>query len=782
MNFSMNKAFYAFPSQPEHLSETIIEAINVINKKNYIKIIPWTDLNPTGKIIISQVLNKINQCDLFLYDLSNFNANVCFELGYAISKEKKIWGTLDSSSPSNIKLIKESDVFSIIGYQEHINFEDIIKAFCNDKPFLDLNQSFISQFENFKNFNYNNFENKDILYLKSTLGSTASKKLSHFLINLKREIIEIDILENSYQPFDEIIVNVLRSNVVIVHLLDEKQNNHKEINAIYSLIAGLSVGFNKMTLMVAPEPFQPPLDYRNLLITHRTAKECVEKVEKWIYPILSKGTNNIQHKNKVTQDNELALIRFVLGDGQAEHEEKELQSYFVETSQYHQGLNERIGLFIGRKGTGKTANLFKIREHFSIEKQTFIVTIKPQSFRLETYVKLINEFFNDIDIRSYITEKIWEFIIFSSILFELYEKLKNKPVYYDFSEEENFLIKYVDDNLDIITSDFGDKIDYIYNKANILFNENKNPKTIIEIIFNDYLHNIQHILKINLNNFGRIVILIDNLDKAWDFGKNINLQCIIIYGLIGFYNTLEKRLNWKKGDIRYLIFLREDIYKVVNEKAREQDKLLLNTTRLDWNDKDLLLRVIEERFLYFDQNLKREEIWKNLFCNQINGISTREYLFNNVIKRPRDLIYIVKSAINVSINHRNEKIEKEDIITAQKTYFEFLVSNTVTEYKFFIPEIKSIIYSFYQCPEKINFYFLNKKLKKFITKKINMDELVTFLINISFLGIEINDKYMFSSNEHETEVLFNHYKIEKKRLFKHITFKINEPFYLGLQQ
>ena len=780
----MNEAFYAFPSEPESLKETILEALSIINKKNYIHIQPWTEMNPTGKIIITQIFKKIDNSDLFMYDLSDLNPNVCFELGYAISRQKPIWGTLDATSRANIDLVNESDIFSLIAYRSHINFEDIVKYFCKDKPYMNLDESFISQFTNILNMEESYRDSTDILYLKSPLGHTASKKLTQFLKKLNRKMIEIDILENSYHPFEDILLNILMSRVVLVHLLNNSHSNYKGVNAVYSFIAGLSVGFNKNTLILAPDPYKPPLDYRHLLFTHKTARECVDKVTNWIFPILSRGVDKDKTKQKLVKnnDNELSLIRFVLGDGQAEHEEKDLDSFFVETSQFHQGLHDKIGIFVGRKGSGKTANLFRIREHFITSKQNFIVTIKPQSFRLETYVKLISDYFNEIDIRSQVTERIWEFIIYSAILYKLYENLQKKPIYYNFSNSENDLFNYVENNLEIITSDFGDKIDYLYNKVKELSLKSINNKKIIEILFNEYLSDIKNLLQNSLSNYDRIIILIDNLDKAWDFGKNIDLQCKVIYGILGFHNSLVKELKWKKGDIRFLIFLREDIYKMVSDKAREPDKLLLNTTRLEWNDKDLLLRVIEERFIHFDNSLTSDSIWKTLFCETIDDIPTKDYLFINILKRPRDLIYLVKSAINESVNHRNRIIEADDIKNAQKIYFDFLVSNTVTEYKLFVPEIKSIIHSFQHCPETFDFRYLKKRLKQFTSSKDQLDILIRFLFNISFLGMCKNDSYLFSNNENETEQMMHNYKVETKKFFKKIKFKINYPYYIGLKK
>ena len=779
----MVSAFYAFPSYPPTLPETISEAITVLNKKQFCEIIPWTHLKPTGRLIITQVLRQIDKSDLFIYDLSGLNPNVCFELGYAIAKRKRIWGTIDGTNPLNKKIVDDSVIFSSIGYAEHLNHTNIISSFSKEKPFESVDNSFISEFDGILEVLDSEIDKTDILYLKSPLQHTASKKLSSFLKNLDRRIVEFDSLENSYKPFDDLLVSIATSKVLVVHLLNTDQENHREINAVYSLAAGLGVGLGVETLMLAPEPYKPPMDYRNMLLVHRTAKECVEKTGSWIYPILSKGSYTTKPKKNTVEetDTELSLIRFILGDGQAEHEEGELDSFFVETSQYHVGLNEKIALFIGRKGTGKTANLFRMKSKFEESNDNFVVMIKPQSFRLETYVRLINDFFLDVDKQSQITERIWEFIIYSSILVELNKFLDSKPQYYDYSVKETALMHFVKCNEDLITQDIGEKIDYVYERTKKIRELGDDPRTVISVINDEYLHKIKTHINDNLPTFKKIIILIDNLDKAWDFGNNIDLQCKIIFGLIGFHNTLLKGLKWKKGDSRFHIFLREDIYKMVSEKAREPDKLLLNTTRLEWNDKDLLLQVIEDRFMQFDDSLNRKDVWKKLFCESINGIDTRSYLFENINRRPRDLIFFIKSAINNGINHRHSRIEVDDIKSAQRLYFEFLISNTVTEYRLFLPQIRDVLYTFYGVNSKFGMKTLTTKLNPFSVNGWTVDSIVEFLINISFLGIFFDNEMKFAYSDTETGILFSKYKRKKSRFIKRdIQFCISSAYRFGL--
>ncbi len=780
MNSSVIKAFYAFPSKPASLKETILLAVDVINKKNIVKILPWTELNPNGKVIISQILKRIDESDLFLCDISGLNPNVCFELGYAIAKNKRVWLTYDKSDSNNIELIKKFNIIQSIGHEGFLNDNDLVKAFFKQQPYSETEESILQDYKTLIENHKDSYNFQDILFFKSIIDHTASSKLTKFIEDLKRKTITIDYLENSYQPLETTLINILRSKIFIAHLLSNKMPNNQIMNSKYSFFAGLAVGFDKKTLLIAPVPYETPLDYKDILLLHETANSCVEQVKDWIFPILSRG--EIIPKKDKGDEKELLLLRFALGDGQAEHEENELSDFFVKTSQYNIALNSTMGIFIGRKGTGKTTNLFEVRDHFLQNNTNLVIIIKPLSFRLEAYVKLINNYFKEIDIQSELTEKIWEFVIFSTIAFELYEQINNKPAYYELKSEEIKFKGFVENNLNVINNDFGDKINYIYDETEKLFNAGENPKKILQVVFDKFISDIKRMLNAILKKYTKIIILVDNLDKAWDFSRDVESQCKIIFGLIGLQNSLKKTINNGNSEIRLLIFLREDIFNHVKKIAREPDKILLSTHRIEWNDKELLLRVIEERFIFFDNNLNHESVWTELFCQKINNIPIRDYIYSIIIPRPRDLIYFVYCAINESINHQHNIIQESDLKKSQKDYFEFLLANTTTEYQLFYPRIKDLILSFYGSKEKIHYSTLQKKIKKYTCTGYDIDEIVKLLINISFIGIEINNIVQFAFNDLDTEKLYNYYLSEKKKIFKSINIKIHPAYYSGLQQ
>jgi hypothetical protein len=86
----MITGFFAYPSEPS-ISEIIQGAVCSVNRSKQVYIKTWEQCRVAGKVIIDELCREIDQGALFCADLTTLNANVMFELGYAIGKKKRIW-------------------------------------------------------------------------------------------------------------------------------------------------------------------------------------------------------------------------------------------------------------------------------------------------------------------------------------------------------------------------------------------------------------------------------------------------------------------------------------------------------------------------------------------------------------------------------------------------------------------------------------------------------------------------------------------------------------------
>jgi len=82
--------FYAFPSGPPDLVETINNAAAEITESGLADIRPWPTMSISGGVLLRRITESIDQANVFACDLTHVNDNVLFELGYAIGKNKPV--------------------------------------------------------------------------------------------------------------------------------------------------------------------------------------------------------------------------------------------------------------------------------------------------------------------------------------------------------------------------------------------------------------------------------------------------------------------------------------------------------------------------------------------------------------------------------------------------------------------------------------------------------------------------------------------------------------------
>ena len=132
------KAFFAYPSTTPTLKEPIHEAVPELNEKGQVHIRTWEQCNIGGKFVIDTICNAIDEAELFLADLTGLNANVMFELGYAIAGGKRIWLILDDTYTKEKDMFEQLKILTTVGYVSCCNSQNIVSGFYKDKPFADI--------------------------------------------------------------------------------------------------------------------------------------------------------------------------------------------------------------------------------------------------------------------------------------------------------------------------------------------------------------------------------------------------------------------------------------------------------------------------------------------------------------------------------------------------------------------------------------------------------------------------------------------------------------------
>jgi hypothetical protein len=98
MSGHFRSAFFAFPSEPAELYDTISAAVSAPDGAwDKIAVKPWPHVNIFGSALADQVRNEISYADLLVCDITFPNCNVYYEIGYALGLSKPIAPVLNTS-------------------------------------------------------------------------------------------------------------------------------------------------------------------------------------------------------------------------------------------------------------------------------------------------------------------------------------------------------------------------------------------------------------------------------------------------------------------------------------------------------------------------------------------------------------------------------------------------------------------------------------------------------------------------------------------------------------
>jgi len=602
-------------------------------------------------------------------------------------------------------------------------------------------------------------EKKTLLYLKSPVNTDASARLSIAIKESAIPELVDDPEEVKTQPLEWYIKHLQNSYGTVIHFLSENHIDSSTLNARQSIIGGLAIGMNKPTLMLAHSPFSAPIDYRDALSVHSTAKQCLENVESWLKNIEAQYKDNQEtYSTHVDDQKALGVLQSLfIGDPIAEHESEQLVDYFVQTSEYLEALNSPQTLFVGRKGTGKTANLYKIADSLSKDKRNFTCIIQPVSHEIEGVLNMLKQRIARSE-QSWLIESIWKYLIFTELAKTIYRELLNRPKYLQFDDYEDSLVKFIQKHEKLINADFTLRLENAVNSLSNL-SEYKSVESqrikISEILHDQIINQLRTLLGDVLHSKNKVSILIDNLDAAWNKTDLQELSELLL-GLLGISKRITDEFRGsnyqnKSVNLSLIVFLRSDIFTQVLSYANERDKIPHH--KLIWNDMEMLFRVIESRFSYsVDSVPSPADLWERYFCDQVQGIPLKEYVWNLILPRPRDIIYLFRAALQEAINRGHSRILESDILSAEWKYSYYALDSILAENGNRVKDLETLLYEFAGAPEIISIEEVIETLKR--NDIHNYSETIDVLCELTFLGLETSpNKFEYMDDSRNKQIV-----------------------------
>lgn len=682
----MERLFFGYSSRPEDLRETLYLAATRAQEHSSVEsAVSWEDLKVDGRLIINEIEAKIEDCTLGIFDLTTMNLNVLFELGLAIGMHKRVVILRDSQDKEAAKRWSDLSLLTTTGFTGYKNLGQLqaeitrILTSAGEALWDDLMRGVESTVSDSK-----------LLYVPSLKEDNASQRLSRLIdryTKFEAETLETEDYGNL--PLAWYAEQLYSCRVAVFHLTPSRSYLAERLNPRASRLAGIARGLGKQVVIIAEKSENIEdlaVDYRDISIHYSNSAQLERQVDAWLEKLHQPVRRDLARVRRHLST-ELASLRF--GNHVAERDREGLDRYFVETRDYYDIINASAVIFTGKKGTGKTANMMQAAEELRADPRNLVCVIKPASYELEGLLEVLSRVHSK-HLDEYLIEALWKYLIYTEMASSAVEQANARPAGIAKGSPLHSLQECLEQRHLGVDASFSVRLERLVISLEELLDEGVDPTSIAEsrnqinsALYGRTLKELRTLLGAALTDRSQVAVLVDNLDKAWERGANLDLLARLLLGLLTGVgrivdefrreNSVKSRVN-----VNLTAFLRSDIFAYVRKRAREPDKIAV--AEIEWRDRDLLARVLEDRFLAArPSSTSPEELWTEYFVPHVRGVSSREYVLSRVQARPRDLVFLANAAVARASNAKHKRVEEIDILEAEKLYSQFAFEALLVE-------------------------------------------------------------------------------------------------------
>ena len=408
------RAFVAYPATPPDLAGPITAAADKLSEGDQ-DVLAWPSMPTFGANIPDEVRLSIEGCANFFADLTRSNLNVYYEIGFAIGLGKTFAPLINTSFSNATASIQNIGLFSNIGYLAYENSQQLSAHILTTpaNKLLDLYANDINFAQPI--FLFDTIKKTDF---RNALVSAIKSSRSHYR--------SFDPLEAPRISIVQLIQEVTSSSGLVLPFLASHIQDAERHNLRCAVAAGLAMGLGRNTLIITDQVEDAgPADYIDYIVVARDQQQIQDKVSAFC----SESVLIAQDIPKTPSIANRSLLQsLTLGASAAENEFRDLSSYFVETSEYLRAARGELNVVTGRKGSGKSAIFFQVRDTGRLRKGSVNVDLKPESHQLSNFREQIISTAG-AGIFQHTIAAFWYFVALSEILLNIYRRLESNSRY-----------------------------------------------------------------------------------------------------------------------------------------------------------------------------------------------------------------------------------------------------------------------------------------------------------------------------------------------------------------
>lgn len=735
VGLSHTDAIFFFPSEPTVIASAIEEAKSKIaSAASGLDVRSWRDLPITGQLLFCQICKASRFARTAVVDVTTLNFNLMFEIGYAIGLGIPVIPIRDSSYVRDKKDFDELGLIDTLGYHDFQNSDELADALTShirDAAF---------------SFEHRSINRQQPLYvLKSPVDTDGQIKM---LSVLKKSAIHFRIFdprETARISLQDAVRQVKTSMGVIAHLIDPERSGARVHNARCALISGMAMANGARVLMLQESAVKEPIDYRDVVRSY----DRPSRVEPVLVPFIRAVVEELQLHTFVPVTIPLTpLEQLDFGDVAAENEIQALRTYFVPTSQYNEARRGHARLVVGRKGTGKSAVFYGVRDAYWKRQDQLVLDLKPEGHQ---FTKLREAVLAALPqgVQEHVLTAFWNYLLLSELarkivadeysiahrdrrLAPLHDKLSELIDYEEAVEEGDFSERLL--NL----------VDQIASRTERA--GGMSAARVTELVYEKDVKALNETLSEYLATRGGVWLLFDNLDKGWPINDVRAEDILLIKCLLEATRKLERQLARKNVECHAVVFIRNDIFTHLLKGTPDKGKD--NFIFLDWMGAESLKEMIRRRIVAsVGTEASFDVLWQMFFDSHVGGEESFSYILRRTLMRPRDLIRCLRQCVNVAVNRGHERVMEQDILDAESVFSEDALQEVSFELRDVSPEFADLIYEFIGSRRVDSEAHVKEKLEQAAIPQRSVEEALELLLWFGVLGVhckgEVEERYSY---------------------------------------
>jgi hypothetical protein len=520
--------------------------------------------------------------------------------------------------------------------------------------------------------------------------------------------------------------------------------NFNDINAQVSFLAGYALGRHKKMLILQEKPVDKMLDLKQVRCEYEDRKQAIKILDTWLNPAKEQRREFLevtQKSREYLSMHEQFLLE--LGHPAAEYDTN-LNDYFVHTSEYLEARRLRRFLFLGRRGSGKTANFLQLHADFSKQPRNILVRITPSKLQLIGAVDKLHAEIGTTKTTA-LFEMFWQFLILTEIGLGCRSYVKDNPLLTElglFKEAENLIEQYDNRN-----SEFDIRFNHLIDEfcTSVLQKSQADMREhVLQTFYKDYFPRLKSVVH-RISEEHPIIVLVDNLDRDWSSSNFLSIS-VLINALLEVMAKVN--VNREFGNCKIVSFLRTDIYKISSKYDPDFDKR--QPLFLSW-DSIALKQLICERIVSAKSipGKTDQEVWTSIFGSQFEHIpDTFDYIVERTMLRPRDIMTFCTFILGEMARKKQLAINEQIVFDAEETYSEYLLKSLTQEFTAGYPDIEDICIALFLGKEKlVSEVELKRRIRdnlELFPTNYSIDDIVRFCFEAGILGVVGEDRAYFS--------------------------------------